>query len=388
MARKFLYGIAVCVVLYILIRLILTFYAEDLTEMAFVPNGPFHERPALAGNAYDKPDMWIARPGMAQDADPAEWLPAGAQRTIDPARPYVFFIHPTSYIEKGDWNADLDDKTSRKYARLFVQTMASPFNAAEAVFAPRYRQAAIGAFLTGKPQANAALDLAYRDILAAFDAFLAQVPEDRPIVLAGHSQGAFLLRRLLRDRIAGTPLAGRVIAAYATGWPVSIDHDLPKMGLPACEKADDSGCVLSWLSVADPADTAMMMAAYARRKGLDGQPVGQSAFLCTNPLTGTRDGAGDASQNSGTLVPDFKTASGELKRQVVPAACGPDHFLHIGPPPKLPLDAFVLPGNNYHVFDMTLFWSNLRADVARRSAAWVAKRSAVKQAATKQKARN
>ncbi|MCJ2187721.1 DUF3089 domain-containing protein [Novosphingobium beihaiensis] len=376
MARKFLYVIAVCVVLYILARLALTFYAEDLSEMAFVPDGPFHERPALADNAYRKPDMWIARPGMKQDADPARWLPAGAQRAEDPARPWVFFIHPTSYIEKGDWNADLKDATARKYARLFVQTMASPFNGAQAVFAPRYRQAAVGAFLTDKPEGSAALDLAYRDILAAFDAFITQVPADRPIVLAGHSQGAFLLRRLLRDRIAGTPLAGRVIAAYAIGWPVSIDHDLPKMGLPACETASDSGCVLSWLTVADPADTSMMMAAYARRKGLDGQPVGQSPFLCTNPLTGTRGGSAGAARNTGTLVPDFKTASGELVAQTVPAACGPDHFLHIGPPPKLPLSAFVLPGNNYHVFDMTLFWSNLRSDFARRSAAWAAKQKA------------
>lgn len=373
MARKFLYVIAVCVVFYILVRLVLTFYAEDLTEMAFVPDGPFHDRPALAGNAYQNADMWIARPGMAQDADPAAWLPAGARHNADSSHPWVFFIHPTSYIEKGDWNASLSDKTSRRYAKLFVQTMASPFNGAEAVFAPRYRQAAIGAFLTDKPEANAALDLSYRDILAAFDAFVAQVPEDRPIVLAGHSQGAFLLRRLMRDRIAGTPLAERIIAVYAIGWPVSLDHDLPKMGLPACQKADDSGCVLSWLSVADPADTSMMMAAYARRKGLDGQPVGQSAFLCTNPLTGTPGGASDALRNTGTLVPDFSKASGELRPQTVPAACGPDRFLHIGPPPKLPLDAFVLPGNNYHVFDITLFWSNIRADFARRSAAWAAK---------------
>jgi len=31
----------------------------------------------------------------------------------------------------------------------------------------------------------------------------------------------------------------------------------------------------------------------------------------------------------------------------------------------------VLPGNNYHVYDMTLFWANLRADYERRTAAWL-----------------
>jgi hypothetical protein len=30
----------------------------------------------------------------------------------------------------------------------------------------------------------------------------------------------------------------------------------------------------------------------------------------------------------------------------------------------------VLPGGNYHVYDMVLFWANLREDSARRVAAW------------------
>ncbi|MCT2398297.1 DUF3089 domain-containing protein [Novosphingobium mangrovi (ex Huang et al. 2023)] len=370
MARKFLYVVAVCVVLFILARLALIFYAEDLTEMAFVPDGPFRERPALAAGAYDDPKMWIARPGMKKKDDPAQWLPAHAQGRTGAAKVSVFFIHPTSYMEKDDWNASLDDAASRERARIYVQTMASPFNAADAVWAPRYRQAAIGAFFTDRPEAGKAIDLAYRDVLAAFDVFIRNVPQDQPIVLAGHSQGALLLRRLMRDRVAGTPLAGRIAAAYVVGWQVSARHDLPAMGLPACETAAESGCVMSWLTVADPADTSMLMKAYDRQTGLDGQPVRGSDFLCTNPLTGTRDGSSDAAPNTGTLVPDFKNGGGELVEKVVPAACEQDHFLHIGPPPKLDLAAFVLPGNNYHVYDLTLFWANLRSDFARRTAAW------------------
>lgn len=370
MVRKFLYVIAILAVFVVAARLALIFFAEDLTELTFVPNGPFHDRPALAAEAYDDPRLWIARPDMRPGDDPARWTPPGADRPAERLPAAVFFIHPTSYIEKGDWNADLNDPTSRKYAGLFVKAMASPFNGSTAIWAPRYRQAAVGAFLTDKPAAERAIDLAYRDVLAAFDVFTRNVGPSQPIVLVGHSQGAFLLRRLLRDRVAGTPMAGRVIAAYVIGWPVSIAHDLPRMGLPACEKADDSGCVMSWLSVADPSDTTMLMKAYARRKGLDGQPVRGSAFLCTNPLTGTREGSADASVNGGTLVPDFGKGTGELVPKVVPAACGPDHFLHIGPPPKLDLGAFVLPGNNYHVYDVTLFWANVRADYERRSAAW------------------
>ena len=63
-----------------------------------------------------------------------------------------------------------------------------------------------------------------------------------------------------------------------------------------------------------------------------------------------------------------RTACCSLVSGMVPARCGKDGFLLIGEPPEL--GPYVLPGNNYHVYDIPLFWANLRADVARRVAAW------------------
>ena len=46
-----------------------------------------------------------------------------------------------------------------------------------------------------------------------------------------------------------------------------------------------------------------------------------------------------------------------------------DAYGRIGAEPEpLPMPPFVLPGNNYHVFDYALFWANLRADAERRLA--------------------
>ncbi len=53
--------------------------------------------------------------------------------------------------------------------------------------------------------AERALDLAYKDVDAAFTAFLEQVDPNRPLILAGHSQGALHLSRLLTDRVAKDP---------------------------------------------------------------------------------------------------------------------------------------------------------------------------------------
>ncbi len=371
MARKFLYVIAILVLIVIGLFVALRLWSEDLTELAFVPNVEYAQKDALGPEAWRDAGMWIARPDMADD--PSRWLPPGVEAPKTRLKVAVFFVHPTSLVARSAWNGDLADAFSQDRAALFVKGMASPFNRAD-IYAPRYRQAAIGAFLTGAPEANRAIDLAFSDVLAAFDQFVESVPRGRPIVVAGHSQGAFLLRRVLRDRVAGKPLAKRVIAAYVIGWPVSLAHDLPKMGLPACAKPEQTGCVASWLSVADPADTKMLLTAYGRRTGLDGQSVAASPFLCTNPLTGGEGGSADAAANLGTLVPEFRpdsrAASGTLAKATVPATCGPDNFLHIGPPPALNMGPYVLPGNNYHLYDVTLFWANLRADFERRVATW------------------
>jgi hypothetical protein len=34
------------------------------------------------------------------------------------------------------------------------------------------------------------------------------------------------------------------------------------------------------------------------------------------------------------------------------------------------LGPFVLPGNNYHVYDFALFWAAIRSDAERRMDAW------------------
>ncbi|WP_370297554.1 hypothetical protein [Qipengyuania mesophila] len=58
MARKFLYFIAVCIVLGIAGAIALSIWSRELTEIAFVPRGEFVEQEPLAANAYQDPAMW------------------------------------------------------------------------------------------------------------------------------------------------------------------------------------------------------------------------------------------------------------------------------------------------------------------------------------------
>ncbi|QDM41729.1 DUF3089 domain-containing protein [Altererythrobacter sp. TH136] len=375
MARKFLYFVAIVIFLVIAGAIALNLWSKEATELAFVPRSEFTAQPALDSNAYADPAMWYARPGMGA-ADPVRFVPQGAPTpaAADAAKFAVFFVHPTSYIRPAigadaPWNAPIGDSDAETRARLFLRGMASPFAAADEVWAPKYRQAVIGAFLTDKAEANQALDLAYRDVAQAFDFFVATAPKDEPIVLAGHSQGALMVLRLLREKVIGTPLAQRIAMVYPVGWPVSVEHDLPALGLPACATPDQAGCIATWSSFAEPADPALLFERFTATPGFDGQPRGDGAIVCTNPLTGTQGGTAPAEANLGTLKPASDFSTGELIVGAVAARCDPDTgLLLIGDPPDL--GPGVLPGNNYHVYDIPLFWANLKADVARRLAAW------------------
>ncbi len=364
MARKFLHFIAICIVLALGARLLWEVYGADLIKRWMVPSTPFVAQKPVAPNAYADPKLWIARPDIANN--PSQWQPVGALKIKQPGRVPTFFIHPTSFIDARGWNADLSDAETNDRARLFVQGQASVFATSGPVWAPRYRQAAFGAFLTDKPEAQQAIAAAYGDVALAFDHFVAQNPKG-PIILAGHSQGALHLTRLMKEKVAGKPLSARVTAAYVIGWPVSIEADLPALGLPACATPTQRGCLISYQSFGEPAGGEDVLAAFNGSAGLTGKPRKGSRIICSNPLTGGIGGAALATSNLGMLKnkPDF--SSGELIPEKVPARCDDRGFLLIGAGPEL--GPYTLPGNNYHVYDYSLFWANLRADALRRGAA-------------------
>ncbi|WP_120716113.1 DUF3089 domain-containing protein [Tsuneonella amylolytica] len=404
MARKFLYFVAFVAFVVIAGAFALSIWSKQATEFAFVPRGDFVEQPALDANAYADPAMWYSRPGMGP-SDPSRYQPTVAAAAASPDNPAaergltgapapaaspsaptpgtqqgegyaVFFVHPTSYIRPAigadaPWNAPIDDADAASRARLFLRGMASPFAGADEIWAPKYRQAVFGAFLTDKPEAQQALDLAYRDIAQAFDFFVATVDPAEPIVLAGHSQGALMALRLLREKVIGTPLEKRIAMVYPVGWPISVAHDLPALSLPACATPGQSRCIATWSTFAEPADPSLVFERFTATPGFDGQPRGDGPIVCVNPISGTLNGEAPAADNLGMLNPTSDFSSGELVAGAVGARCDlATGLLLIGANPPEMAGGGVLPGNNYHVYDIPLFWANLKADIARRMAAW------------------
>lgn len=365
-ARRFLYVIAGLIMLTLAAAIGWNLFQDQLMRVAFVPGGPFTMPPPNTAPDYGLPGGWMSRPGIAND--PSRWTPMGFAPAAQP-KVAVFYVHPTTYLGRDRWNAPTSDVEANDRQRLFTMSQAGAFNNVGTVWAPRYRQAVLGSFLSSQgnnEDAEKAIAFAYTDVERAFDAFLGAIPKTQPIILAGHSQGALHVMHLMTRRVAGQPVAKRIIAAYIVGWPISIAHDLPALGLPACQAPGQSGCILSWQSFADPADPHQVLDLYDHSTGLDGKSRQGSAMLCVNPLTGAPGTAALPSANRGSLVPSEGLTAGTIERGKIGARCVGQGWLSIGPAPP-GYSAYILPGNNYHVFDYGMFWANIRADAEART---------------------
>ena len=357
LARRFLWIIATIIVVVIGAAVAYRLFGRQLLAAALVPTVSFADSRVAQPPDYASLSAWDANPALP--SDPTRWTPAGIVAARHGAAA-VFFVTPTAYLGRDRWTMPFGDAATNARTAQYLRNEATVFNGVGSIWAPKYRQATFGAFLTAKPDAGRALDLAYTDVERAFAAFVAAVPAGTPIVLAGHSQGSRHLLRLVAEHVAATPLADRIVAVYAIGWPVDAT-DLARMKMPACAAPAATHCVLSWRSYAEPAEvtdfrTADPVATRSRR------PV-----VCVNPLLGsTATSAAPGAANRGSLVPTGTKGAEALVAHGIGAVCKAD-YLSIGPPPG-GFDRYVLPGNNYHVYDYNLFWADVRADAERRVA--------------------
>ena len=364
-ARRFLTVIFVLTLIVVAAAFAIYQWGGNVLLKEATPKGHFEAPQAGSGPDYLQTSSWVAKPGMPNDA--ALWLPDGISQSASGAAA-IFYIHPTTYLANDRWNAPLLLGGETEFrTQLFVESQASAFNGAGEIWAPRYRQAAFGAFLLKSQDAEEALDFAYRDVSAAFDQFLKEAG-DRPIILAGHSQGALHLERLLRERVAGKPLAKRIVAAYVVGWPIDTKSDLPSLGLPACTAPQQGGCILSWMSFGDPPNASMMFDEWKKTKGFNGLERKPDDVLCVNPISGVENGAAPAKDNPGTLIPAANLQSATLAAGQVGGHCHDGLLIVDGSIPPFPTPPIL--GNNYHVYDYALFWGAIRQDAERRLAAW------------------
>jgi hypothetical protein len=375
-------GLLVLVMVVAVIIWYLSGGAGALFRWRVTPRTPFAETPAPPAPNYADERSWAALPERSDEADVVPTgVSMGDQRTM-PAD--VFFIHPTSFMDNDHWNQPIDDEmTNRRTDTLIMRNQASAFNGCCRVYAPRYRQATLGAFFQQDKEAyTAPLELAYGDVQRAFSFFIEHFNDGRPFIIASHSQGAIYAPWLLDDMVDGTALEERFVAAYIVGYALPmdlLDGQLERIG--PCETADDTGCVVAWNTVGadlegDAEDAEKALSPVGHRFGDRWERIGSRPVLCTNPLTWTTDETPtDPSRNLGGWV-----MRQDAPRDVVPAptphltgARCQFGFLVIDPEPPEFVRESGLPArdHNYHLFDYQLFYMNIRENARARVAAFL-----------------
>ena len=341
-------------------------------QIAFTPSHPFAEDTPSTQRDYTNDASWAALPGNGSTATS---LPQGITQIAMVPEADVFFVHPTTYILKDAWNAPEDaEMANMRVDKRSMKLQASVFNAAGQIYAPRYRQASFGAFFDDNGEGLKAIMLAYQDVQAAFDEFIANRNNDRPFILAGHSQGSLHLLYLLQQRISGTELQKRMIAAYLIGWPVSIENDLGALAdIKACERKTETGCVISYQTYGLGGNPWSPNFYMDHTFGLNFQPRKGTQMLCTNPqdwLIGSNE-TRSAHRGAMARSDDADAPLGAPIPHFTGTQCGKDGVLYIVDLPGEAWQQYKLDGENYHVYDYHMFYMNLRENAVERAQAWL-----------------
>ena len=159
---------------------------------------------------YSEFSAWVSKPeALTHDVD-------------------VFYVYPTIYTGTEPKNMDTSDPALRSNAAGLLKAQAGVYSPHANLFAPFYRQqsAATQSMAAGNagndPFKDPLFLIGYHDVERAFDYYLRHLNQDRPFLLAGHSQGSMVLIHLMRNRFKDPELQKRLIAAYLIGYSIPM----------------------------------------------------------------------------------------------------------------------------------------------------------------------
>ncbi len=364
-----------------------------LLKQQVKPAHDFDPAQLTAPPEYQRLDHWAAHPDQHSHAlmTPAGVPPSEQDKLVD-----VFYIYPTLCFSKRHWNAPLDHaKTNEMIDQMIMPGQASVYNEYARIYAPRYRQATFYSFLDGSTNSQQSFDVAYQDVEQAFDYYMNHLNRGRPFIIASHSQGSLHGIRLLEQRVDGQPACDQLVAAYLIGMQIPKD----KLGrtlhqIVAAHDADDTGCIIAYDSY-----------------GMSGSPLHdrdrvQQYYPDTDAWEYRRHkeviGINPLSWSTSTEIADKRLHRGAVRlkmtedsnfdmkhffsdeaagirikslsaptKEEVSAQLDDTGILHITRPRTVAYQTGLLPNDNYHIHDISLFYMNLRENVGVRVRAFL-----------------
>lgn len=260
----------------------------------------------------------------------------------------VFYIYPTLNSEYNDirWNVAISDSIqNHKIVNIAVYNQASPFVTSGKLYVPRYRQAHIRSFRKNFAKVGEiALKLAYSDVKDAFKIYLKKYNNDRPIIIAAHSQGTHHAVQLIKDFFDEKPLQKQLIAAYIPGMRVKPDEF---KSIKPMTKPNETGGFVSWNT---------FKKGHFPKRDKDWYKGG----VTTNPITWNTDRTTSLKQHKGFLYSNDKLYKNALKIEITDGLVWSTN-------PKFPMRFFMSFMKNYHIGDINLFWQDIKENVELRT---------------------
>ncbi|MBQ6346659.1 MAG: DUF3089 domain-containing protein [Clostridia bacterium] len=300
---------------------------------------------------YSKKANWYRLPEITKDVD-------------------TFYIYSTMYMSANEGDPDyaaLDNAEVLEGIGIEHAIKSSVFEESTNLFIPYYRQASMmHAGLTWKRTGSieeAVCGMPYGDITSALDYYFKHCNDGRPFVIAGHSQGSAILRLVLKGYFKAHPeYYQRMVAAYAIGYSITRE-DLaanPHMRFAAGES--DTGVIISW-HAEGPKNVELNAP----------NPAMLPNGVAINPLNWKRDETyAPADMNLGSIVMDVNTGATDIRDIGGDAQVCLARGTVVTHADAIPNEMVELAGpQSYHQDDYAIFYNNIKANVARRVAAYL-----------------
>jgi Protein of unknown function (DUF3089) len=359
--------------------------------------------PGLTAASASAETTWLCKPGLTNNpclsSEEATIDTGTGFKFVEHAKPAsnppvdCFYVYPTVSSQLGP-NANLNIDPEETQIAI---GQASRFSQVCKVYAPIYPQITILGLLKGEATPKT-VATAYIGVATAFDEYLARFNNGRGIVLIGHSQGAAMLTRLIREQIDPNPARRKqLVSAVLLGGNITVPTGKTVGGsfqnVPTCGSVLQTACVVAYSSFEKtPPANSLFGRSEAGITALGGSPAGPGfEVVCVNPA--------QFAQDEGESGPLFGYASttpfpGLLKPFVqVPKAPTPwvgnpaqysgqckraegAHWLQVTPsgPPgdtREPLLETLGPEWGTHLADVNLALGNLVGTVAIQSGAYL-----------------
>jgi hypothetical protein len=240
---------------------------------------------AVAPGASAK-TVWLCKPGLRDNpcdvslsttrlSATGNQLGTHNAKRVRKPRFDCFYVYPTVSDQRTPQATRRIDPEERSVALY----QASRYSSDCRVYAPMYRQVTLAGLTDPDSVTPAMREQGYRDVLAAWRLYLRKFNKGRGVVLIGHSQGTFVLRRLVAEQIDGRKAArDRLISALLLGGNVTVAKGKDVGGdfkrVRACRSARQTACAIAF-STFDATPPANAVFGRSPDPKLD--------VLCTNP---------------------------------------------------------------------------------------------------------